>query len=1102
MVQIISAGAGSGKTYRLNKELVMRISSGETRISGLFATTFTVKAATELKERVRMNLLENGMLNEAQELSNALIGTVHELGVKLIKRFAYSGGLSPQVNVISDDDRKRVFNQSLAHILSENNTVEVMNELCIRLGLSTDIKNYDWLNDISTVADVTRGNFFSKEIVEQSKQKSIDSFLALLPSVEQIYSNAQSNYDNLVENINEALSYLTNGEDATKKTETVVGFLKSTLINIKTDNFLPWAAWAKLSNLDVSKKSEKNVSALQEFAALHTKFPDFQNDISQYISLIFDLSARAMVEYQNFKKKRGLIDYTDMEVEILRLISMPHIAEILRNEIDLLLVDEFQDINPLQLDIFLKLSQLASHSIWVGDPKQSIYGFRYAEPRLMRAVIDHFGISEENILDTSYRSRRDIVHLSNALFLKSFEGQIPLNQIALKVNRVETLHATSSQQSTSLQHETLHATSSQQSTSSQHETLHATSLQQSLAIKHWHFKFDNDGNNRSKGDTQWLLNCTAENIASLLKSDIQILPKGEKILRNIKPSDVAVLCMTNRECANMAAALNRLGISAAFPRVGLMETTEIKLISAILHFLLDKRDSLSVAEILYLTENYALQDISINRWEFIKDEDKEKYATWHADNDFIKKIDALRNDVLDLSASEILDTAITQLDLRRKIAAWGSAAQRLQNVEMLRKMGTDYEQHCKKMHEAASLNHFLMWLQKQARNSADKQSTGAGENAVNILTYHASKGLEFPITILSSLDKDVRENVWGLNIESNSNDVDFENILGNRWMRFWVNPYSNSRAQETPISEKLNICKEKLAAELRALEEEARLLYVGITRARDYLIFVSATKGMSWLNRVWNSGDSLAITLDSDCVETLFEYDGAIIKKENVVQTFSKDFGSVEIKKNDALYTEPLFGEQNFAPRAINATEKLTLFTKLSPENAVKQTLYSILNSPATDSALQAAFSNSLVSQYFLKTSWQPNATFIKYLEANNETDIDAFSNSINQSVDALKKSLSEKFNNESNLEYLAQLPICLNVGARVFNTEIPIVVKSESTLMIIFYTSSIVDNAAVVPNLTELFLSSKAIEKTYSFKPHTFLFDVKTGSLTEINFS
>ncbi len=94
MVQIISAGAGSGKTFRLNKELVARISSGETRISGLFATTFTVKAATELKERVRMSLLENGMLNEAQELSGALIGTVLSLIILKLKNQAVLSGLT------------------------------------------------------------------------------------------------------------------------------------------------------------------------------------------------------------------------------------------------------------------------------------------------------------------------------------------------------------------------------------------------------------------------------------------------------------------------------------------------------------------------------------------------------------------------------------------------------------------------------------------------------------------------------------------------------------------------------------------------------------------------------------------------------------------------------------------------------------------------------------------------------------------------------------------------------------------------------------------------------------------------------------------------
>ena len=1075
MVQIISAGAGSGKTFRLNKELVARISSGETRISGLFATTFTVKAATELKERVRMSLLENGMLNEAQELSGALIGTVHELGVKLIKRFAYSGGLSPLVNVISDDDRKRVFNQSLSHILAENNIVEKLNDLCVRLGLTNDTKTHDWRNEIATVVDVTRGNFFSKEVIEESKQKSVDSLLALMPSADEIYADAKKNYDVLMDNIHEVLSYITAGEDTTLDTKAAIKFLQQTLNDIQYNGFLPWVVWAKLSKLKVGAKSKTYITALTEYATLHTKFPDFQNDIKQYIKLIFDLGARAIDEYQNFKKKRGLIDYTDMEVEILRLISMPHVANILSKEIDLLLVDEFQDINPLQLDIFLKLSQLAPHSIWVGDPKQSIYGFRYAEPRLMRAVINHFGISEENILDTSYRSRKDIVNLSNALFLKSFDGQIPANQIALKVNRVETLHATSPQ--------------------------NIMPIEQSLAIKHWHFNFDNGGNNRLRTDAKWLLNSTAENIAALLKSDLQILPKGEKTLRTVKPGDVAVLCMTNAACADMATALNRLGIAAAFPRAKLMETPEIALISAILHFLLDKRDSLSVAEILYLTEGYSLHDISINRWQFIKDEtNEEKYPTWHADNAFIQKIDALRTDVLDLSASEILDTAITQLDLRRRIAAWGKAEQRLQNIEMLRKMGTDYEQHCKKMHEAASLSHFLLWLNKQASNGTDKQSTGAGENAVNILTYHASKGLEFPVTILSSLDKDVRESIWGLNIESNSNDVDFNNILGNRWMRFWVNPYGDSRMRETPISEKLDISKEKLSATLRALEEEARLLYVGITRARDYLIFVSSPKDMAWLNRVWHNGNSEQITLDPLIDETPFFYENAYVKKENTINTFSKDFGSVEVEKRDALYVEPLQGQQNFAPRAISGTEKLAQFTKLSPVIRDKQSLYAVLKSPATDAALQAAFSNALVSQHFLNTPWQPNAAFVKYLEANNEPDVKPFTNSINQSVAALQNYLQQILKT-SNLEYIANLPIRLDVRARVFNTEIPIVVSGGNSVALIFYTTSVIDNASTLPNLTELFLSSKAIEKRFGSMPFLFLFDVKTGGLTGVGF-
>jgi len=108
-IKIISAGAGSGKTFRLTEEMVRLLKEG-VRPNGIIATTFTNKAAAELQERVRVRLLEEGLTEAANDLTNALIGTVHGLGVKLLKRFAFEAGVSPEVNIIADEDQQILFN--------------------------------------------------------------------------------------------------------------------------------------------------------------------------------------------------------------------------------------------------------------------------------------------------------------------------------------------------------------------------------------------------------------------------------------------------------------------------------------------------------------------------------------------------------------------------------------------------------------------------------------------------------------------------------------------------------------------------------------------------------------------------------------------------------------------------------------------------------------------------------------------------------------------------------------------------------------------------------------------------------------------------------
>jgi ATP-dependent helicase/nuclease subunit A len=133
-LKIISAGAGSGKTYRLTSEMVDLVKKG-VRPEGIIATTFTKKAAAELEERVRVRLLESGMPLEADQLTNALIGTVHGLGVKLLQRFAYEAGVSPDASIIADEDQQLFFNQALTTVLTEER-VNRMEYLCNRLGFN------------------------------------------------------------------------------------------------------------------------------------------------------------------------------------------------------------------------------------------------------------------------------------------------------------------------------------------------------------------------------------------------------------------------------------------------------------------------------------------------------------------------------------------------------------------------------------------------------------------------------------------------------------------------------------------------------------------------------------------------------------------------------------------------------------------------------------------------------------------------------------------------------------------------------------------------------------------------------------------------------
>ncbi len=890
-IKIISAGAGSGKTYRLTEEMVKLLQEG-VRANGIIATTFTNKAAAELQERVRIRLLEEGLPEAANDLTNALIGTVHGLGVKLLKRFAFEAGVSPEVDIIADEDQQILFNKSLATVLTQKR-IEDMEYLSERIGLNSNDR-YDWRKEVKNLTDVARGNNFSTEVLEKSKVLSFESFSKFLSK--QTTTSPEALNKKLEELLDQSISNIEANADATKTTVTATNILKGIRNNLRLKGSLNWHEWVKVSKSKVGAKSRGDVEELIEFAKAHDAHPEFHKDIQNYLYYIFEIVIAAIEEYDNYKKQRGLIDYIDMEMLVRKLLENEEVVQVLSEEIDLLMVDEFQDTNPIQLEIFLKLSSIVKHSIWVGDPKQSIYGFRGADPKLMQEIIRQTGgIKEEDIQKHSWRSREDIVNLTNALFTKAFH-MLPKEQVALEAKRTKADNPTD-------------------------PNFKAEPIQLSDAIHHWHFEFDGEGRMPGK---PWMENCIASSVKRLLLDrDVMFLPKGETTTKKIKAGDIAVLCRSNAECIAVAECLHRAGLKAAIARVGLLFTAEAKLVLACLKFILHRSDSLSIAEILHLTNEMNTEEIIEDRLEYLeKPENQNSWnERWAEKNKYIQRLHELREQVADLSGAEILDLVIEELDLKRVIASWGKTEQRMANVDMLRHYALHYEEASNRLHAAASLGGFLLWLSDQAGNEKDAQGSGAGPDAVNVMTYHKSKGLEWPVVICHSLEGKPRESVFGISIISESEKVDLNNLLGNRWIRYWVNPYG-VQGKNTLLDERIKASETFAETKKNALEEDARLLYVGVTRARDYLIFPTRKAVTNWLNRVWHEGQGDYPTLQEDEANTPWDWNGLPVAKNTDVEFFPRDFATADIAAEKIPYLAERNGMKNQLSYMIDPQEE------------------------------------------------------------------------------------------------------------------------------------------------------------------------------------
>ena len=158
-VGVVTASAGTGKTFNLTSRIETEIGSGRDP-ERVLASTFTVKAAEELRERARGRLIAGGKAEQAVRLLGARIGTINGVCGGLVKEFAFGLGLSPIVNVIDENVAKSTFRKSADVAIGKH--ADELGTLAKLFGYEDAFKPKDWRDDVNKIVELARANNISE----------------------------------------------------------------------------------------------------------------------------------------------------------------------------------------------------------------------------------------------------------------------------------------------------------------------------------------------------------------------------------------------------------------------------------------------------------------------------------------------------------------------------------------------------------------------------------------------------------------------------------------------------------------------------------------------------------------------------------------------------------------------------------------------------------------------------------------------------------------------------------------------------------------------------------------------------------------------------
>ncbi|MFH1213353.1 MAG: UvrD-helicase domain-containing protein, partial [Candidatus Neomarinimicrobiota bacterium] len=816
--QFVCAAAGTGKTSVLVERYLEILLSETAGIEQIVAITFTEKAANEMKERLRLALAQNRPGADPQKIARfidrlnlAPISTVHSFCARILRDNVADLNFDPLFQICDETAERIIRTEFMQNFLEQKLAVRDPNlaALIRQVSLGELIELLDLIYEKQAECEPILQRYHNLNIAEYLAQTEKACFAYNLKILANFFNDPA---------VREILPQIATAQ--TGRSDDTLQKAFDTILTAEADvrqKKIPASLWDNSLRraLDGRKKGNAQIwgSRIEDYRTLQNQLkarfdplkdtfiafaPDTEEIQAEFLANFARFASEFLLSYRTELRRRACLDFTGLEIETEALLARrtPAVIQSVRR-FKHLLVDEFQDINPIQYRIIRQLQEINPDMItfFVGDEKQSIYRFRGAEVEIFNTLRRQPLVRQ---LAINYRSGKALMDFYNFFFANFLGTDLPAERFAVHYPVPIQAHDDSVTPQTPVE----------------------------LILLDEDEEYSNLPRDNKIADEELEAQVVVGRIRTLHQTPVVRTAGGNRLAEY---GDMTILLRSRTHQAKFETALQKAGIPYyVLTGIGFYDQPEIVDLINYLRVLLNWRDepalvgvlrsplvSLSDATLTNLSLSTGLCD-GIDQFLQIKEpsaaiDPAEAARLRKFYNDYVE----LNRQLARSSTAEILDEIVRRTNCLPLLAGLPGGAQKIANVKKLIDRALEWEA-TENLTPIDFIRRIRIYRTQAVREGEANLASEKGD-AVILMTIHAAKGLDFPIVFLPLL----------------AGKINYKNE------RMLFHPeVSAAVALKAGDNDNYAFYYKYLRQieRRRTLAEEKRLMYVAMTRAKSYLV--------------------------------------------------------------------------------------------------------------------------------------------------------------------------------------------------------------------------------------------------------------------------